>query len=136
MNKQHTLKLIFKASLKQSAIVIHDNLVKVYDNEASYSYPTIVRWAASFKAGESNLEDETRSGRPITQTIKANIELVESLFSKNPRISYSYLYEQTFLSRGTLNRIIKDILELTKRSSRWVPHDLTLKNKLQKSEFS
>ena len=37
-------------SLNQSAMVIHDNLIKVY-GEAAYSYPTVARWAASFKAG-------------------------------------------------------------------------------------
>ena len=101
-------------------MVIHDNLVKVY-GEAAYSYPTVAGWDASFKAGESNLEDKYRSGRPITETNQANIDLVESLIDINPRVSYSYLEEETFLSRCTLYRIIKDNLHLSKRSSRWMP---------------
>ena len=67
--------------MNQSSIVILDNLVKVY-GEAAYSYPTVARWAASFKVGESNLEDETRYWRPIMETIKVNIDLVESLIGK------------------------------------------------------
>ena len=90
------------ASLNQSAIAIHDNFVKVY-GEAAYSYLSAARWAASSKVGESNLEDEICTGRPITETVKSNIDLVESLIGINPGISYSYLEEQTFLSRGTLN---------------------------------
>ena len=46
----------------------------------------------------------------ITETNQANIDLVESLIDINPRVSKSYLEEETFLSRGTLNRIIKDNL--------------------------
>ena len=60
------------ASLNQSAIVIHDNLVKGC-GEAAYSYPTAARWAARFKVGESNFVDETCSGHQLTETIKANI---------------------------------------------------------------
>jgi len=95
-------------------------LVKVY-GEAAFSFPAVSTWTSSFKVGESNLENESRSGHPITDAVKSNINLVESLISKNPRISYSNFEQQTSLSRETLNRIIKDKLELTKRSSKWVP---------------
>ena len=97
-------------------MVIHDNLVKVYW-KAAYSYLTLAIRAASFKAEESNLEG--KSGRSKTEMIKSNIDLVGILMVKNPRISYSYLEEETSLSRVTLNRIINDKPELTKRSSRW-----------------
>ena len=110
------------------------SICKVY-GEAAYLYPTVARWAASFKAGESNLEDKYRSGKPITETNQANIDLVESLIDINPRVSYSYLEEETFLSRGTLNRIIKDNLYLSKSSSRWMPFHLTLENKHRRLEF-
>ena len=83
-----------------------------------------------------NLEDETRSERPIKKRLKQMLNWSRSLLVKILRISYSYLEEQTFLSRDTLNRIIKDKLEIAKRSSRWLPHELTLKNKLQKLEYS
>ena len=48
-------------------MIIHDNLVKVF-GKIAYSYPSVARWAALFKAGKSNLEDKYRSGRPITET--------------------------------------------------------------------
>ena len=101
----------FSVSLNQSAIVINDNLVKIY-GETAFSYLTATTWAASFKAGESNLMYKIHYGRPIKETIKENIKLVESFISKNPRISNSYFKEQTSLSRETLNQIIKDKLEL------------------------
>ena len=66
---------------------------------------------------------------------QANINLVESLIDLNPRVSYSYFEEETFLSRGTLNRIIKDNLYISRRSSRWVLYHLTLENKHRRLEF-
>ena len=64
-------------------MIIYDNLVKVF-GEIAYSYPSVAMWAALFKAGESNLEDKYRSGRSITETNQANIDLVESLIDINP----------------------------------------------------
>ena len=110
-------------------MVIHDNSVNVYGQGR------ISNRDASFKAGEASLEDKYRSGRPITEENQANIDLVESLIDINPRVSYSYLEEETFLSRGTLNRIIKDNLYLSKRTSRRVPYHLTIENKHRRLEF-
>jgi len=40
------------------------------------------------------------------------------------------------LSRGTLQRIIKDELLLSKRSSRWIPHHLSSQHKQRSLEFA
>ena len=97
--------------MNQSAKVIHDILVKVY---GAYSYLAFARWTVSFKA-------ETCSERPETlKRSKQMFNLSSALFVK---IGYSYPEEQTSLSRDTLNRIIKDKLELTRHSSRCVPHE-------------
>ena len=64
-------KIKISVSLIQSVMVVLDNLIKVYD-QAAYSYSTVARWVASFKAGESNLEDKYRSGRQITEKNQAN----------------------------------------------------------------
>ena len=121
--------------MNETSTSIYNDLVKV-NGKAAYSLPTIRRWIACFKAGHLVVEDEHRSGCPITETSQANIDLIESLIDDNPRISYSYLEEHTSLSRGTLQRIIKDELHLTKRSSRWIPHHLTDANKQRRLEFS
>lgn len=111
-------------ALNQTATAIRNDLLAVYGPDA-YSLATIGRWIARFKAGQFDLEDQHRSGRPITETSNANIERIESLIDDNPRISYSYLEAHTNLSRGTLQTIIKDKLQLTKKSARWIPHHLT-----------
>jgi len=42
--------------------VIHSKYIKVYKN-SSPSFSTIKKWAAEFKRGRSNLEDDPREGR-------------------------------------------------------------------------
>jgi transposase len=42
---------------------IHLKFIKVYGN-CSASFSTIKKWAAEFKRGRTNLEDDPREGRP------------------------------------------------------------------------
>jgi histone-lysine N-methyltransferase SETMAR len=123
------------AALNQSPISIHNNLVLVYGDNA-YSYKTVTLWVNSFRAGNTNINDKPRTGRPITAKTDTNIALVEKLIDEHPRISYSYLEELTSISRGTLETIIKQELQMRKRSSRWIPHKLTPENKQKRLDFA
>ena len=40
---------------------------------------TIARWSKWFGEGREGIEDETRTGRPITETTSENIEQVHSI---------------------------------------------------------
>jgi len=46
---------------------IHLKFIKVY-GDSSPSFSTIKKWAAEFKRGCTNLEDEPREGRPKSAT--------------------------------------------------------------------
>ena len=122
-------------SNKESITAIHNKLVNTYGSKA-YSLRTVERWVASFKNGKSNLNDEFRSGRPVTACTNANIEFIEQIIDSNPHVSYRYLEEFTSMSRGTLIKIITDELHLSKRASRWIPHFLTQQNKQKRFAFA
>ena len=51
------------------------------------------KYQVVFKVGKTNLMNQTRPGRLITETNKASIGLVQSFTDKNPRVSHSYLIE-------------------------------------------
>ncbi|CAF4422873.1 unnamed protein product, partial [Didymodactylos carnosus] len=70
-----------------------------------------------------------RVGRPITETTPANIDKVKAVIEEDPYCTYDEIEAETSLSRGTVNRIIHDALQLKKVTSRWVPHELTEKNR-------
>ena len=58
-----------------------------------------------------------------------NIEKIGKLIEDDPYLTYVELEAASQLCRATLHTIIHDHPKLRKTTSRWVPHDLTQKNK-------
>ena len=63
------------------------------------------------------------------------IELVRNVIEENAYINYEKIQAETFLSYGTVQTIVKDKLKMKKIASRWVPHQLSGKNKLVRLEL-
>ena len=124
-----------RTALGKSPLNIHCELKKIH-GQASLSYSTVARWCALYRAGRESLEDDPRSGRPVTQTNKANIQLVEKLIQEDRHITYDDLQRETGISRGTLATIIREHLKYKKLVSRWVPPNLTPENKEKRLEFA
>jgi histone-lysine N-methyltransferase SETMAR len=76
-----------------------------------------------------DLKDQHRPGRPITETTPVNIERVRAVIENDPWCSYDEIEAETSLSRGTIHTIIHMHLKMRKLTSRWVPHELTEKNR-------
>lgn len=110
------------------APAIHDELTRAY-GEGAISYSTVQRWSKFFQEGNMEIEDNPRSGRPVSKITPENIQLVQSLIQEDPHCTYDDIQADTELSRGTINRIIHDHLKMKKVTSRWVPHELTLEQK-------
>ena len=96
------------------------------------SIKTVFNWQSRFKKGHKIIKDQHRSGRPITATKSSNVLTVKSLIDNNPWCNYDEIEAETSLSRGTIFNIIHEKLKLKKLTSRWVPHELTEKNRLER----
>ena len=105
------------------------NDLNLFAGDEAPSLRTVQRWCKSFKDGRQDIEDLSRLGRPIVETLPPNIDLVSNAIEQDPYITYDELEAETSLSRGTLERIIQDHLKLKKITSRWVPHELSAKNR-------
>ena len=123
--------ILLRCKLGIEPKVIHQELIFVMGDSAP-SIRTIYRWIERFSTGSESLEDEHRSGRPITAFTSQNIQLVKDLIEEDPHISYSRLEAYTSLNRNTLVKIIHEALNLSKRASRWIPHKLTDEQKLKR----
>ena len=110
---------------------IHEELIQIHGDSA-VTYMTVTRWVLQFRAGKDSFEDQHRSGRPVTETNSANIELIAELIESNSRLSIRDLQELTSLSLDTIHKILHDKLDLRKVSSRWI----TAKNKAKRLEFA
>ena len=86
---------------------------------------TVERWCQRFRAGQIELDDEARSDRPIAATIPDNIEQVHQIIDDDSRVTIEEIQEQNGLTYGTTRRIIKDYLQLTKITARYIPKKLT-----------
>ena len=96
------------------------------------SMRTVFRWVKALKAGKLSVEDDTRPGRPKTSATKANIAAVKIVVEKDARLSVKDIASCTGISEGSVQTILKKLLDLRKVCARWVPHLLTEEQKTQR----
>ncbi|CAF1222827.1 unnamed protein product [Rotaria sp. Silwood1] len=66
------------------------------------SFPTVARSAKRFYEGREDANDESRSGRPVSELTDENIGLVRRVINNDPRLSYDDIIAETSLSHGTI----------------------------------
>jgi len=66
----------------------------------------VFKWHKAFKEGQENVEDDPRSGRPISSTYDQNVEVVQAVIAKDRRLSVR------MIAGHTVNHAFyKDVLE-------------------------
>ncbi|CAF1664481.1 unnamed protein product [Adineta ricciae] len=70
-----------RTALDVQPTIIHNELCTVFDDEAP-SFRTVARWSKWFREGRQDIEDETRGGRPITETTSENIEQTDEVLTR------------------------------------------------------
>lgn len=114
---------------------IYERLVAVY-GESAASYSTVKEWSSRFKQGRLSLEDDRRSGCPISAVTEENIMKVEQMLMKNRRLKALEIATDLGISKQSVLTIVHDKLCMSKVSSRWVPRMLTPLHKQARSEMS
>jgi len=99
----------FCVKLKKSATETFASLTEAY-GDATLSRTMVFRWHKAFKEGRENVEDDPRSGRPISSTNDENVEVVRAVMVKDRRLSVRMIAEETGLDRNTIHRILTDHL--------------------------
>ena len=112
----------YKKSL--SAEESHTSLVRVF-GESAPSRATVGNWFREFSRGRESLEDEPRSGRPVTAVTRENIDATRRMIEEDPHITFSYIEGTLNIGSTAAQTIVHEHLGLTKRCARWVPHSLT-----------
>ncbi|CAF5104262.1 unnamed protein product, partial [Rotaria sp. Silwood1] len=112
------------------AKIIHEELATALGPNTP-SYQTVARWAKRFREGSEDVNDDFRSGRPVSVLTDENIELVRQVINNDPYSIYDDIIAETSLCRGTIEQIIHNYLKMKKVTSRWIPRQL---NDEQKQE--
>ncbi|KAL4504575.1 hypothetical protein ABPG72_010021 [Tetrahymena utriculariae] len=133
-------KIEYRSYIKQrtilgiKAIDIHRELEQIHGINAPH-YSTVANLAKQFREGRVDVEDLDRIGRPQTARIEDNIQQVQEAIEVNPHATYDELEELIGISRGTLQNIIHQDLQLRKVASRYVPHILNQQNKKLRLQY-
>ena len=61
--------------------------------------------------GQENVEDDPRSGRPISSP---NVEVVRAVMAKDHRLSVRMIAEETGLNKNAVHRILTEHLHMRK----------------------
>jgi len=89
--------------------------------DQTMSQKNVYKWYKQFKEGRESVEDENRSGRPLTSTDEQHVNEIKNLIIKNRRLIIRDLADTVNISFGSVQTILKDILCLKKVKSRLVP---------------
>ena len=79
----------------------------------------VKKWAAGFKCGRENLEDDPRPGRPTTVTAKDTIDKIHDMIMADRRTTQRYIARQLGISQERVHAIIHNDLQMTMVSTRW-----------------
>lgn len=125
---EHRAVIKFLTKQGKSQKTIHEEMRAVYQ-ESAPSLSTVQKWSSEFKRGRESIEDDPRSGGPITASTDENVKKVEKIILEDARMKVKMIAEMTNLSIGTIHSILHDSLNLSKVSARWVPRMLTAPQK-------
>ncbi|CAK9818400.1 Histone-lysine N-methyltransferase SETMAR [Anthophora plagiata] len=96
-----------------------DEICTVYGSGAT-TITIVHNWFKRFRAGNFELKDEDRSGRPAT----TDTDLIKAMFAENPRYSVREIVDATNIPRSTVhNHLIR--MGYVNRCEVWVPHLFT-----------
>ena len=78
-----------------------------------------------FKQGRESLEDDPRSGRPLSAFSEDDVTAVKHLLDEDARYTVDEISESLIINSSEVFMILKQRLGLRKICARWVPHLLS-----------
>jgi len=97
--------------LNKSATEKFASLTEVY-GYATLSRSVVLTWYKAFKESRENVEDDPRSGRPISSADDQYVEVVRAVMAKDRRLSARMIAEGTGLDRYAVQRILTNHLDM------------------------
>ena len=127
-NIEQRYAIKFCANLDKPATETFDSLTEAY-GDATLSRTMVFKWHKAFKEGRENVEDDPRSGRPISSTNDQNVEVVRTVIAKDRRLSVRMIAEETGLNKNAVHRILTEHLHTRKICAKLVPKNLSVEEK-------
>jgi len=119
-NIEQRCAIKFYVKLNKSATETFASLTQAY-GDTTTSSTMVFKWHKAFKVGQEHVEDDPRSGRPISSTNDENTEVVRAVMVKDRRLSVRMNAEETGLDKCAFHRILTDHLNMRIICAKLVP---------------
>jgi histone-lysine N-methyltransferase SETMAR len=86
-------------------------------------------WASRFRKGWISIQDDPKSGRPVTATDDTSVVIVSTLLEEDRRKSCEEIAHEANMSTASVFRIVTQTLQNRKVAAKWVPHQLSEEQK-------
>lgn len=100
------------------------------------SYETVRSWSRRISEGKVDVDDEHRSGRPVSASDDQHVEMATRLLEEDRRITTRQLAAELGISANTAHRILTEKLGKRKVAAKWVLHVLTVEQQLCRVNIS
>nr|CAH7719676.1 unnamed protein product [Callosobruchus chinensis] len=104
-------------------------LLKEVLGDNCMSRTRVFEWHKRFSEGREEVEDDERTGRPVTSRIEENIKKVNEIVRKDRRLSLRMISDLSKIDRETVRKILHEDLKMTKVCAKMVPKNLTPEQK-------
>jgi orotate phosphoribosyltransferase-like protein len=81
------------------------------------------------------VEDDERSGRPVTMKTDKNVDKVRTLVRNDRRLSIGMIAEELNVDKETVRQILTENLKMKKVCAKMVPKNLSEDQKLNREEM-
>ena len=105
------------------------NALHVVCGDSVVDHSTVSRWASRFREGRVSIQDDPRSGRPVTATDNTSVVIVSTLLEEDRRKSCEEITHKANMSTASVFRIVTQTLQKRKVAAKWVPHQLSEEQK-------
>ena len=131
---EQRINLKFLVKLKKPPTECFQLLKEVFgDNCMSRSQ--IFEWHKRFLEGREIVEDDERSGRPVTSRTDENIKIINEIVRNDRRLSVRMMSDITNIDRETIRKILTEDLQMTKVCAKMVPKNLTCEQKMNRKDI-
>ena len=80
----------------------------------------VYKWHKPYSEGQETIMDDDRCGRPVSKSKTSDFTLVEDRLDVDRRVTMHELCSESDMGNGTVHRILKDELNMSRVSASWV----------------
>jgi len=112
---------------------IHHRLQRVY-GDVCMGASSVRRWVKHFKNGNMSIQDQPRSGRPLTTSTEPNKKRVDEIIKEDRRVTLDAVAAKFGIRHSAVQEMIGS-LGYREICARWVPRLLTEDPKVQRKSL-